>query len=464
VYRPGAYDLLWLGAALVALAPGVFVAVCRQALARFSRKTLLEKVPTGRYERIERFLGDKEAYERTLDRLDAAARCVVVACLVVGRLAWLEEQLAAAADAGVEEGDSASRAAVRLGDTPAGSLALAALVLAIEVCVVSFAGFELVPAVVGRLWPEAWLARFHGAITGLHRLFAPVRWTLETLAGAIVRSLGGSTQRSSADIVEEEILEKVEEGEREGLLESEETEMIESIISFGDVEVSEVMTPRTEMVCLDLDDPLRANLDRVVECGHSRIPVYREHKDNVTGILYVKDLLKKLYHGEEIVLDALVRKPYCVPRTKKIDELLREFKQHRLQIAIVLDEFGGTDGLVTIEDILEEIVGDISDEYEKVESASIERVSEKVVDVDASVHIDDFNEELSLSIPEHEDYDTIGGFLFATLGRIPAVGDTCEIDGIRFEVTSADERRVHRLRVHLPEGTSAAGDALAGKV
>ena len=256
------------------------------------------------------------------------------------------------------------------------------------------------------------------------------------------------------------MLSKAEEGEREGLLESEEIDMIESIISFGDVEVSEVVTPRTEMICLDLDEPLAANLETAIECGLSRIPVYKESKDTIVGILYVKDLLKSFYSKEDIQLEALVRDPYRVSGSKKIDDLLQEFKQHRLHIAIVQDEYGGTHGLVTIEDVIEEIVGEISDEYEQREElAPIQKLSDGLVTVDAGVHVDDLNEELDLGIPEHENYDTIGGFLFSIMGRIPAVGDTFDVAGVHFEVTSADERRVHRLQLRLSDkGAGGDGD------
>jgi CBS domain containing-hemolysin-like protein len=236
--------------------------------------------------------------------------------------------------------------------------------------------------------------------------------------------------------------------------------MIESIISFSDVKVSEVMTPRTEMVCLDLDEPQDVNLQRAIDCGHSRIPVVRQSKDNVVGLLYVKDLLARLYRQEEFTLESVVRKPYLVPHTKKIHELFQEFKSHRMHIAIVLDEHGGTAGLVTIEDIIEEIVGDISDEYEKEEPAPIKRLSSRLVEVDASVHIDDLNEELELEIPEGESYDTMSGFLCCMLGRVPTVGQTLELNGARVEITEADERRVQRLRVHLLEDrTGSGGDA-----
>ena len=174
----------------------------------------------------------------------------------------------------------------------------------------------------------------------------------------------------------------------------------------------------------------------------------------------MKDLLKSFYSKDDIQLEALVRDPYRVPGSKKIDDLLQEFKQHRLHIAIVQDEYGGTHGLVTIEDVIEESVGEISDEYEQREElAPIQKLSDGLVTVDAGVHVDDLNEELDLGIPENENYDTIGGFLFSNMGRIPAVGDTFDVAGVHFEVTSADARRVHRLQLRLSDkGAGGDGD------
>ncbi len=447
MYVPGSYHPVWLSIAVGLVLVAFFVAVCRRALRSFSRRALLERVPAAEHAQLEESLGKDDDYEAALERIEFTLCGLLVLCLVTGRLLWLAQYLA--------EQDEGARRLSEIGPTAA---AFVAGLLAVEIGLVVTIVLGVVPALIGDIWPEAWLRRFLGVIEQLWRLLAPARWVARRLWRYAVVFRGGNAPRSHADIVEEEILSAAEEGGREGVLDSQDIDMIESIISFGDVEVSEVMTPRTEMVCLDLDDPLQQNLDTAIACGHSRIPVYLERKDNVTGVLYVKDLLRHLYRKEDIVLDSLVRKPYCVPRTKKIDELLQEFKAHRLHIAIVLDEYGGTDGLVTIEDILEEIVGEIRDEYEKEEPLPVQRVSKDLADVDATVHIDDLNEELGLEIPESENYDTIGGFLFASMGRVPAVGDTFEHDDVRFRVTSSDERRVLRLEVKLPSASGAPGD------
>ena len=416
------YEHFWLVVSLAFIAGGLFISICRKATERFSRKALLERSVDWSQDRVDRFARFKEDYEGTLGNLDIVLRCVISCCMLLGGL-------------------------------PANGFGLSELgILMVEIAAVQILVLELLASIIGRLWPEAWLARFSRFIRFLHFCFGPARWLLEGILRPLARVFGRSSHRDSADILEEELLSKAEEGEREGLLESEEIDMIESIISFGDVAVSEVMTPRTEMICLDLKDPLDSNLEKAIDCGLSRIPVYSESKDNIVGILYVKDLLKSFYSKEDIRLESIVRSPYSVSGAKKIDDLLREFKQHRLHIAIVLDEHGGTDGLVTIEDVIEEIVGEISDEYEQQEELEpIQRLADGLVTVDAAVHIDDLNEELGLGIPENDNYDTIGGFLFSSMGRIPIVGDTFDLNGVHFEVTSADERRVYRLELRISE-------------
>ena len=429
------YEHFWLVVSLAFIAAGLFVSICRKATERFSRKAMLERSVDWSQERVERFARFKEDYEGTLGNLDIVLRCIISCCMLLGGLPGGGFELSA--DTALQFG-----------------------ILVLKIVAVQILALELLASIIGRLWPEAWLARFSKLIRFLHACFAPARWLVEGILSPLARVSGRSSHRDSADILEEELLSKAEEGEREGLLESEEIDMIESIISFGDVEVSEVMTPRTEMICLDLDEPLAANLETAIECGLSRIPVYKESKDTIVGILYVKDLLKSFYSKEDIQLEALVRDPYRVSGSKKIDDLLQEFKQHRLRIAIVQDEYGGTHGLVTIEDVIEEIVGEISDEYEQREElAPIQKLSDGLVTVDAGVHVDDLNEELDLGIPENENYDTIGGFLFSNMGRIPAVGDTFDVAGVHFEVTSADERRVHRLQLRLSDkGAGGDGD------
>ncbi|HEX5324402.1 MAG TPA: hemolysin family protein, partial [Capsulimonadaceae bacterium] len=201
-----------------------------------------------------------------------------------------------------------------------------------------------------------------------------------------------------------------------------------------DIRSADVSTPATRVVNL------------IVECGHSRIPIYEATVDNIIGILHAKDLLPALVRGtKNINLRSLMRAPYFVPENKPVDELLEELRRSSLQIAIVQDEYGGTAGLVTIEDLLEEIVGEIKDEYD-VEEAAITYEADEIFVVDAKVNIGDINEELDLRIPD-EEFDTVGGFVFGLLGRLPREGDKAFYEDLEFTVLKADNRRAQKIRI-----------------
>jgi putative hemolysin len=444
---PLGHDIAWVLIGAGFLAAGTYVATCRQLLASFSRRLLLESVPESEKSRIEAYLENEDEYATALRNADLLLRLLVVLSLAVGRFE-------------------------AVGSPPSfGRAALEAGLLAFEVIVLFFVFLEVFPAIVARIRPEERLARRLPLIHAVYRVLSPFRSAYASFVRRASRILGGEAPRPSADILEEEILSVAEEGEREGLLASPEIDMIESIIAFGNVEVSEAMTPRTEMVCLDLDDPLEDNLRTAIECGHSRIPVYRGTKDNITGILYVKDLLRywpglgaaaprgegarpPANGGAPFRLEDLVRKPHFVPLTKKIGELFQEFKTQRFHIAIILDEFGGTLGLITIEDIIEEIVGEITDEHEKVGRPRLKRLGPNAVEVDGSVRIAELNDQLGIDLPEGEAYDTVGGFLSSHMGKIPGAGEAFEHDSVRFEVTNADARRIRRLRLTWSEKAS----------
>jgi CBS domain containing-hemolysin-like protein len=424
------YDPRWLCVALPLLIIAMYVAVSRQVLQVFSRKLLFEIAPAEKHEAIDRYLEKEDEYTASLRTLDQCLRLGLVLSLAFG---WFSGLAATWAEMTFRE-------------------AIASFLLAACLILILFLLFlEILPGIIARVGPEARLLKRLRVIDFLHRLVLPLRSVATGLVRWGVALLGGEAERPTADILEEEILTAAEEGERGGLLGSRDIDMIESIITFGNVEVSEVMTPRTEMVCLDVDDPLEVNIQRAIDCGHSRIPVFNESKDNILGLLYVKDLLRYWDRKDSIVLKDLLRKPHFVPLTKKIGELFQEFKTQRFHIAIILDEFGGTSGLITIEDIIEEIVGEITDEYEKIDKPPIKRVSANVVELEGNLHIDDMNDQLGLAIPEGDNYDTVGGFLFSQMGKIPAVGEVFDFDSISFEVTAADERRIRRLRVRLPE-------------
>jgi CBS domain containing-hemolysin-like protein len=243
-------------------------------------------------------------------------------------------------------------------------------------------------------------------------------------------------------ITEEEIKMLVEVGEREGVIEKGEKEMIHGVFKFGDMEAKEVMVPRIDMECLNINDTLQKAIDNVINTGHSRFPVYEKNIDNIVGVLNSKDLFGKPL--EESIRD-LVRPAYYIPESKKLDEILREMQERKTQIAIVVDEYGGTLGLVTLEDILEEIVGEIMDEYD-IEEPEVQIVDEGVAIVDAKADIEDLNEALGIDLPA-EDFETVGGLIFNVLGRIPKPGDQVKINGNTMVVETMRGRRIAKIRV-----------------
>ena len=279
------------------------------------------------------------------------------------------------------------------------------------------------------------------------KLLSPLVLLLSRFAKFLVRSFGGKV-RVGPFITEEELKMLVEVGEEVGAIEKEEKEMISGIFEFGETDVKDIMVPRIDMKCIDVNESIEEARKLVLETGHSRIPVYEESIDNIVGILYAKDLLKYLNSGAEKPksLREIIRPAYFVPETKKLDDLLQEFQRKKVQIAIVVDEYGGTEGMVTLEDVLEEIVGEIKDEYDIAEEEPMEHIDERQAIVDARMSIHDVNDALDLSLPE-EEFDTVGGLVFNTLGRIPSPGDEVEINGVKLRVEKMRGRRIMKVRV-----------------
>jgi len=246
-------------------------------------------------------------------------------------------------------------------------------------------------------------------------------------------------------VTEEEFHELMEASEEEGLINEEESEMIRAIFALGETVVREVMVPRTDMACISVDVTTETLIATIIECGHSRIPVYDGTVDNITGILYAKDLLK--HWGDNrpnLDIRKISRPPFYIPEAKNLEELLQEFKKRRVHIAIVIDEYGGTSGLITIEDLIEQIVGDIQDEYDSEEELLQLQPDGSTV-VDARLSIEEFEQFFEIEV-ERDKFDTVGGLIFYLLGRIPRTGDEVSIPGIRLTVLSAGERRIGKLR------------------
>ena len=291
----------------------------------------------------------------------------------------------------------------------------------------------------------------------LSQLAAPLVWGAKIFDTALHRIVGRKPQRVDEESIEEEIRTIVTEGHREGLLEEDAREMIEGVIELGEADVSEIMTPRTDMHMVPLNMDWDDIVADVIESAHTRIPVFDKNRDDVVGILYSKDLLPELATGDlesRTPIRDLLRKPVFVPETKKIDDVLQMFQQLRTHIAVVLDEYGGVSGLVTIEDVLEEIVGEIVDEYDKEEAEEMQRVDSNTYEALGRTHVDEINAAMNLDLPDDGDFDTIGGFVFTELGRIPQPGDSVDWQHkVRIEVIEASQRRIERVRIRrLEEG------------
>lgn len=262
---------------------------------------------------------------------------------------------------------------------------------------------------------------------------------------ALIEAIGRLLQ-GKRRVTEAEIQEMMDAGEEEGLINREENAMIRSILALGDSVVREIMLPRTEMACVSIDDEVQQVLDQIIACGHSRLPVYEGTIDNVIGLLYAKDLLKHWGKADaEIELRSLIRPPFFVPETKNLEELLHDFKKRRVHIAVVIDEYGGTAGLVTIEDLLEQIVGDIQDEYD-LETQKFTEEPDGAMVADARLPIEELEEHFQITV-EREKFETLGGLIFHLTGRIPPVGEVIETESLVMTVLEGDKRRIAKVRI-----------------
>ncbi len=312
----------------------------------------------------------------------------------------------------------------------------------------------LILFVFGRLVPEALAVRYTEPLAlALIRpmqlmsvLLSPfVRFAI-VLSNLLSIPMGGQKRESASLVTEEEIKTMVDAGEEEGLIEIEEKEMILSVLDFGDTVARQVMVPRIDMMALDVSTPFDEALDQIIAAGHSRVPIFQGTVDEIIGILYAKDMLKSLRNGVKPPLEQILRKVYFTPESKPVNELLQELQKTRVHVSIVVDEFGGTAGLVTIEDILEEIVGEIQDEFDAEEPDSMPLPNGQGYILDASMNIEDAAEVLRVSLPAGES-DTLGGFIYDQLGKVPVNGEIVKWDGLVFEVLSVSDRRILKVKV-----------------
>lgn len=274
--------------------------------------------------------------------------------------------------------------------------------------------------------------------------------------GLLQRLLNRLRRRASAGS-EEELQQLIDESEQRGIIDEEEGDMLHSILELDETYLREIMVPRTDMVCVDAGAPLTQVLEAILQSGHSRIPIYKGNIDNIIGLVYAKDLLP--YWGqslEKITLEKVLRQPFLVPESKQVSVLLREFRETRVHIAIVIDEYGGTAGLITIEDLIEEIVGDIQDEYDLEEEWLIAEPDGTVV-VNGRLNIEEFEEYFDVEV-EREKFDTISGYVIEQFGHVPAIGSKVRVGQFDMLIEKGDQRSIQQIRI-FPLQSASSDDA-----
>ncbi len=249
-----------------------------------------------------------------------------------------------------------------------------------------------------------------------------------------------------ANLSEDEFKQVIDAGSLSGAIDKTEHELIKSILQFSDITAKEIMVPRPDIVALDISMSRDVLVRKVIEEGYSRLPVYKGTIDHIIGVIYSKDLLSLLEHRSLIILQDIVRPAYFVPESKKISQLLHEFQQNKVHIGIVVDEYGGTEGIVTMEDIVEEIVGDILDEYDEVRK-SVEQAGDGSVIVDATISIADFNQQFRLKLPEAPEYETVAGYLQKITGKLPESNEEIRTENFMFAIISKSARRIRQVKV-----------------
>jgi putative hemolysin len=399
-----------------------------------------------RRSRVEQLVDEGSSGARRVRRLlDEPGRFLAVSQLGLTVIGFF-----ASAYAAVSLVDQFSRFLVGFGldeKSAANPLALVVVTVILALFTIIFA--ELVPKTLALANTERFAIALSLPIEFFARALGPL---IKVLTGitAWIAKLFGANVSNEAQITAEELRLIVERGGEQGVLEAEEEQMINSIIELGERRLHEVMIPRIAIVALSASATLDEAIDVVVEEGHSRIPVYEESIDEVVGILYAKDLLPILKTSAEPrpTLRSLLRTPVFVPESMTIDDLLHEFQRRKVHIAIVLDEYGGTAGLLTIEDLLEEIVGEIQDEYD-TEEPMVVRLSDDEFRVDGRADVDDLADlfDTELGLEDEDEYDTVGGLIYHRIGGVPSPGDVVEVDGLILTVESTDSRRVGKVLV-----------------
>lgn len=310
---------------------------------------------------------------------------------------------------------------------------------------------ELAPKKIGMQKSEKVAYKVVGTLLFIMKVTKPVVKLLSMSTNGIVRLFGIDPTADEENVTEEEILMMVDVGEEKGVIENAQAEMINNIFEFDDIDAGDIMTHRVDMTAVEADESVTEVIRVAIEDGYSRIPVYDDDPDNIIGVVYIKDLLS--YVGKELPTEKTIREvmrdAYFIPETKKCGELFAEMSEKRVQMAIVVDEYGGTAGLLTLEDIVESIVGNIHDEYDD-EEEEIAKINDNTFTVDGTTDLDEIDELIGADIPEG-DYDTIAGFIISKLGFLPKDGDmdTVELDNLKFTVLSVEDKRIAKVRIDI---------------
>ncbi len=446
----------WIAVAVVALGMGAVLSCLAQALRDLSRTTLEEiatiRKSAGGMARVSRILDDVDGHAAAVALPRTVCNLVVTVALVM----WVRGLIKAPA----------------AGETMAPSLVndwYLEVVLGIALSSLVLWLFSTVlPTAVAKHAGESTVYTWSPLLRVAYMLATPFR-PLVRIVDEAVKRLAGKADRNEAETIQDELLSVVHDAKEEGKFDETERDMIEAVVKFRDRTVAQVMTPRTEIEAMKLSNDLGEVTKTIRSIGHSRIPVFEDDIDHIVGIFYVKDLMRWLAGegsrgGKTFELRTLLRPALFFPETKTIRELLPELINKRVHIAMVADEYGGTAGLVTIEDIIEEVFGDIQDEYEQPEEGSAEVKVDKTAhtaEVEGRAYIEDVNpllREIAVQIPVSEEYDTVGGFITATLGRIPREGETFAHEQASFTVLAAEPTRVTRVRVQSLETAAEAED------
>ncbi|MFU8805424.1 MAG: hemolysin family protein [Bradymonadaceae bacterium] len=351
----------------------------------------------------------------------------------------------------------ATSMAVRLlGGTGAAAWAIPAAVGVMTFLLLTFG--EITPKTIGRLRHQDVARGVMFFLRLPYFLFMPLTIFFTNLSEWQMRLIGsGSEERTGSFVTAEEIQYMIDIGSRDGQFSEDRERMLRSVFEFPDTVVREIMVPRTDMVAISEEMEFDEILKVLLQCGHSRIPVYHETIDELVGVFYAKDVIGLMATGESFDIHRFLRKPYFVPESKRITDLMAEFQGQRIHMAIVVDEFGGTAGIITLEDIIEEFFGDIQDEYD-IEPSQLVELDENTVRADARIPIYELEEYFDIELPEHPDYESLGGFLMSQSGTVPAPGDEIFWSNLVFRVVEADAKRVITVEIEKLD-LSEAGEA-----